>query len=307
MTDNRDMNIVVLSGGTSNERAISIRSGKAVTAALNELGHTAIYKDISEPNFSISKAVEGADLVIPMLHGAGGEDGSLQIELEALGVRYFGSEPKACADSFNKAICKKRLTEQGVLTPTWQVVNEDSFLKTSLRESKYVLKPIEGGSSIDMLIIRSQDDQPKPEVTQQLFQKYDKLLIEELINGREVTVAVLGDEALPVIEIIAPSGEEFDYANKYNGKTQEIPNPLTISGAVQKKLQSHALKVHNLIGCKGVTRTDMIIAEDGSIYVLEINTIPGMTNQSLVPKAAIANGMSMTELVSRMVELGLSE
>ncbi len=299
------MKILVLSGGTSNEREVSLRSGVNVMAALREAGFDIVEADPGAEGIDLAKLVQGVDLVIPILHGAGGEDGQLQAELEALGVRYLGSDSKASALAFHKHKTKQHLASRDIITPCGQLVSHDQFHASELKHKPHVLKPVDGGSSIDTHIAHH-PAASRAELLEPLFAKYGQLLLEELIVGHEITVGVLGDEALPIILIVPPAGGEFDYENKYNGKTSEIVAPLEVSPELTKRAQQLALDVHRELGLKHLSRTDMIITSEGQIYVLEANTMPGMTEQSLYPKAAQAAGMSMADLMKRLVELSMS-
>jgi D-alanine-D-alanine ligase len=297
--------ILVIAGGISNEREISLRSGQHVAEQLKKAGYDVILGDPQDKDFDLGVIGKGVFVALPMLHGQGGEDGLIQAELEKHGILYVGSRPKACQKRYSKDKCKVIMAEHGILTPAWQVVDKQQFDKSGLRESAYVLKPIRGGSSIDMLIVHNPDHQPVDEnYVMSLFEKYDHMLLEELIEGQEVTVGILGDKPLPLIQIIPPAGEEFDFTNKYNGKTTEIPNPPDISIEKQQEAQATALRMHEVIGCRDISRTDMIIAENGAIYVLEINTAPGMTEASLYPKAVQAAGINMPDFMETLVLLG---
>lgn len=299
--------ILVLYGGASNERAVSLLSGKNAANNLELAGYSVTLADTGLPNFDLAKATQGVDAVVPMLHGVGGEDGSLQLQLESLGVPYFGSGEDACARTFNKVDCKNILVAQGLLTPGWQVVTKQQFLISPMCAKPHVLKPIVGGSSIDTLIVPDPVNNPTPaHAIDTVFKHYKRMLLEELIAGQELTVGVLGDDPLPVILIVPPSGEAFDYENKYNGRTQEVVNPTAVPANVQNRAQLLALQVHKAMGCRHISRTDIILTPSGDMYVLELNTLPGMTSESLVPRAAAAAGISMTQLADTMVRLALA-
>jgi D-alanine-D-alanine ligase len=295
------MKILLLAGGRSNEREVSLRSGDNIEAALRKSGHDVRRLDPADKDFVLAEAVAGVDVVFPILHGEGGEDGVLQAELEKLNLPFLGSGSEAARLTINKLEYKKRLADSGILTPEWQMVNADDVREAGLIHQPFVLKPIEGGSSIDTFIVH--DPQRQALDFEEPLKRYGSMLLERLIEGQEITVGVLGDEALPVILIIPPSGEEFDYENKYNGKTQEITNPKQIPAGLQKEAQELALRVHRVMGCRHLSRTDIIITPGGSLYVLETNTIPGLTEQSLFPKAALGQGMEISDLVEKMITL----
>jgi D-alanine-D-alanine ligase len=295
------MKILVLSGGTSNEHEVSQRSGDNVESALRAAGHEVVRADPADKRFDLTKLVAGIDLVFPILHGEGGEDGVLQEQLERLRVSFLGSKAVASRLAFDKVAFKQLLVQHHIATPRWQVVTAKTFSSSDLIANPFILKPIDGGSSIDMLIVR---DPAQPlDSCKKLLAQYDKMLLEELIQGQEVTVSILGEQALPVVLIVPPAGEEFDYDNKYNGKSQEIVSPPEVAAAAQRQAQQLALRVHKLTGCRHISRTDIIIQPDGRQTVLEINTMPGLTVQSLLPKAAAATGLDMSALAQRLVEL----
>jgi D-alanine-D-alanine ligase len=299
------MKILILAGGTSNERDVSLRSGANVATATQALGHEVVRADPGEADFDLAHAVADIDVVLSTLHGAGGEDGTMQRVLERYGKPFVGSGSVASALAFDKSRYKERLvTEEGINLPEGVVVNKMAFEASPLIKSPFVLKPIKGGSSLDIHIVH--DVTKLPVTIDEVFARYGELLLEELIDGQEVTVGVLGDEALPLILIEPPAGEEFDYANKYNGKSRELTNPTTMSTELQRRAQELALKVHHLIGCRHLSRSDMIITPKGEIYLLETNTIPGLTEASLLPKAAAAAGITMAQLVERLLALALA-
>ncbi len=296
----------MLGGGESNEREVSLRSADSVAAALEESEYRVVRADPSDKDFKLEQLVATIDVVFPILHGVGGEDGSLQSRLEALGIPFLGSGSEAARLTFNKVLCKERLAEHGILTPNWEIVDRQTFARSDLARSSYVLKPISGGSSIDALVVHNPQHQQAMQTDfDKIFGRYGDMLLEELIEGQEITVAILADQPLPTILIVPPAGGEFDYNNKYNGKSQEIPRPDSIPNRLQEIAQRLAVDIHKLTDCRHLSRTDMIIAQNGAIYALEINTMPGLTKQSLFPKAVSAAGMTMTELVDRLVTMVL--
>lgn len=294
------MKIIVLEGGESAERDVSLRSGKAVYDALLLAGYETELLELTT-NLLPNSIIQYYDVAFPVLHGKYGEDGTLQQELDRLDIRYVGSGQEASRLCFNKDSYKKFLQTYDIVTPTGQIVNYDSFIESDLSKKPYILKPNDGGSSIDMLVARDPDLVTNDQLNH-VFSVNPQMLYEELVEGVEITVAVVGNRALQVIEIIPPQGKEFDYENKYNGETQELCPAVNVSPDIQNQAQSLALKIHNLTKCRHYSRTDMII-RDNEIFVLETNTLPGMTEQSLVPKAAAAAGLAMPELVSELVQL----
>lgn len=294
--------VIVLAGGDSDERDISLLSGAAVAEALTQAGHVVETVDPKDNLGSQLQRLQAADAVFPALHGAGGEDGVIQKFLEDKGITFVGSSSQASRICFDKLDYADLLKKNKILVPKAAKVDQIAFQQSKLSKSPYVLKPIDGGSSIDTFIVRDvgQADQ---EAIEQSFLKHKTMLLQELIEGVEITVAVLGDKPLTVIEIIPPQDAEFDYENKYNGKTQELCPPANVPIFAQTIVQTLALQVHQLTGCADMSRTDIIIDTSGLPYVLETNTIPGLTNQSLLPKAAAQAGMTMPQVCDYLVQL----
>ncbi|HVX48493.1 MAG TPA: D-alanine--D-alanine ligase [Candidatus Saccharimonadales bacterium] len=297
--------VIVLAGGTSDEREVSLRSGEAVRKALEKAGHHAEIVDTADGLDTLLPQLKQADVIFPALHGQGGEDGVLQKFLEDNGIDYVGSDSQASALCFDKARYDELLRENNLSTPNTELVKYQEYLRSELRRKPFVLKPNDGGSSIDTFIVR--DPAEADEITiKEAFGRHKILLLQSLIEGDEITIAILGDEPLPVIEIIPPEGAEFDYDNKYNGQTQELCPPMHVDINIQKKAQSLALQIHRLTGCRDMSRTDMIVTPSGELYVLETNTIPGLTDQSLLPKAAGEAGYDMPALCDKLVRLALA-
>lgn len=297
------MKVLVLLGGNSPEREVSLRSGTSVRDALTDGGHKVFIYDPQSGYEGLDKYAGKVDCVFPILHGAGGEDGQVQEELEKRGFKYLGSDSKTSKLCFDKVEFKKILNKLSISTPQSEVATKESFAKSALTGRPYVLKPVNGGSTIDAFIIRKPQTQS---IDAAVFDKYPRMLLEELIFGTEITVPVLGNKALPVIEIIPPEGKEFDYENKYNGATVEICPPKNVPQDKQKEAQSLAEKIHREVGARHLSRTDIIIDESGKLWVLELNTMPGLTSQSLFPKAAQEAGYSLEGLAEKFLELALS-
>ncbi len=297
--------VIVLAGGNSDERAVSLRSGAAVTAALTEAGYDVLQLDPAQPTPDYEKQIERSDVVFPALHGKGGEDGSIQAVLEAMHKPYVGADIAASEICFNKWDYKQKLLALGLPVPDGQLVDEAEFWQSHFVTEPFVLKPYDGGSSVDTFIMRDIANIDKTALSA-AFAKHGKMLLEELIEGQEITVPILGEEVLPVIEIIPPDGGEFDYENKYNDKTQELCPPVSVSAEIQKSARELALKIHQALGIRDLSRTDMLIDGSGKLFVLETNTMPGLPPQSLLPKAAAVAGYSMADLTSKLVENALN-
>lgn len=299
-----NLTIAVLCGGISSEREVSLMSGKCVQQALTAAGYNARLIDLKTSQVEASE-IAGCDVAFPVLHGKYGEDGTIQSQLEAMGIPYVGSDAKTSKVCFDKQAYKDFLYSHDIHNaPQGALIESEAIAAHPLIRKPFVLKPYDGGSSIDTFIVR---DLTTVDVAslQATVSKHGKMLLEELIEGYEITVAVLGNRALPVVEIIPPADQEFDYENKYNGATKELCPPLNVGKQLQLEAQQIALRIHEVTGCSGLSRTDMIVQKDGSIIVLETNTIPGMTEESLFPKAAKAAGYSFEELVAKLVELSV--
>jgi D-alanine-D-alanine ligase len=299
------MKILVLGGGDSPEREVSQRSAGAVANAARQAGFEVQEAD-PKNGFDVLDNLSKDTLVFPILHGAGGEDGSIQKQLEKRGLPYLGSDSRASADCFDKWITRDKLLAAGIPMPQAVKVDKQSYASEPLARQPHVLKVLRGGSSIGTLIMR----QPGPADSarlDELFGLDSEAVLEELIEGTEATVPILDKSALPVIEIVPPKDAEFDYENKYNGMSQEICPAKTINENIQTQLRELAEKVHLTMGARHLSRVDIMIDAQNNLYVLEINTIPGLTDQSLYPKAASVAGMGMPQLVAKFAELVQSD
>lgn len=297
--------ISVLAGGQSDEREVSLRSGAAVRAALERSGYQVAQLDPQNLDTRLSRQLAGSDVVFPVLHGKGGEDGRLQQWLEDRQLAFIGADAAASELCFDKWRYKQKLLVADVYVPRGVRVKQTDLWQSELARVPFVLKPYDGGSSVDTFIVRDPADCDKDQLAD-AFSRHPEMLLEELIEGSEITVGVLGDRVLPVIEIIPPVGGEFDYNNKYNGRSAELCPPQHISPAAQAAARDLALRIHHLCGVRDMSRTDMIVAPSGKLYVLETNTIPGLTDQSLLPKAAAQAGYDMPALCRTLVEFGLA-
>jgi len=294
------MRILVLGGGISPERQVSLRSAKAVAEAGRQAGFEILEADPADGLDVLDNLKD--TLVFPILHGKNGEDGVIQKEIEARGLPYLGSDSAASIACFDKWTTRLELLQHGIPMAEAALVDEKSYKSHPLNNIHHALKIVHGGSSIGTLIIR-QDESQDEQAVSEIFAMEDKAVLEKLIEGTEITVPVLDGKALPVIEIVPPKDEEFDYDNKYNGRTQELAPAESISQEIQAKARDLAEKVNAVMDARHLSRVDMMIDKQGELFVLEINTMPGMTTGSLYPKAAAAAGLSMPELVKRFVSL----
>ena len=298
------LKVVVLGGGNSSERPISLKSAKAVAGYLSAKGHKVSLVDPIGEIERYTKQLQTADVVFPALHGAGGEDGQVQAYLESLDIPFVGSGSVSSRLCFDKYKYLTLLQKNHILVPQTNLVTKQQFFASALKHAPFVLKPNQQGSSIGTLIVKKPKDYDEAHVNE-LFGSYGSMLLEPYISGQEITVGVVAKAALPVIEIVPPANQAFDYVNKYNGKTKEICPPENLAASIETQVKQLAVQIHNLCGCRHLSRTDMIV--DGqSIYVLETNTMPGLTDQSLLPKAAQADGIDMVELCSMLVNMALN-
>lgn len=345
------MKIVVLAGGLSTEREVSLVTGSGVCRALRKRGHRAILVDLflgienapealetlfdaedglcpeatitaQAPDLAAVQARRGdqspsrlgphvlelcalSDLVFLGLHGQDGEDGRVQAMLDLLGVPYTGSGHLASGMGMDKVVTKRMMDAAGIPTPKWQLLRygaEDVDRLTAELPVPCVIKTVGGGSSLGVYL--PEDRETLRAALTDVLQYGSTVLMEERIFGRDITVGVLGDRALPAVEIV-PASKEFDYAAKYQaGGAQELC-PAPITAEQQEQLGNLALKLHRVLGMQVYSRTDFIVDEAGNPWCLEINSLPGMTPASLVPKEAAAVGMSYEALCEEIVRLSL--
>jgi len=295
------MRVLIITGGISSERRISLMSAKEVKRALEEMGHSVGVFDLKKGLARLKKLAKGADVVFPVIHGEEGEGGDLQQFLSALEVPFVGGDPNGFKKGWHKIPFKRFCDKNNIPTPNWTIIKTKAdILKFGFPS---VLKASAGGSSREVVILKSKNDL-KDYLVNKLLKTNPALFVEEYLPGVEVTVAILGNKALPVVEIVPPEGEWFDYQNKYSGATKEIPNAPSISPAQRKLVQKIALKIHQSLNLGHYSRIDFMVS-DNKPYVLEINTIPGLTASSLFPKAAAAIGIPFPKLMDQLVNIAL--
>ena len=294
--------ITVLMGGMSAEREVSLDSGKACAKALNELGFDVTSLDAKDD--FIEKLIKNRpDKVFNALHGKFGEDGSIQGLLEHLKIPYTHSGILSSAIAMDKLTSKKIFKDAKINTPEYLVIKNLEDFKNSKIGYPCVIKPNDEGSSVGVYIFNELKKSNEDTIIS-LLKKYNFLILEKYIPGREIQVAVMGSKALGAIEII-PTRSFYDYEAKYSSsaKTKHII-PVSMNELDYKKILDMALEAHNILGCRGVTRSDFRYNESdkvNNIYILEVNTQPGMTNLSLVPEIANYNGISFNELVKWII------
>ncbi len=334
------MKIVVLCGGDSGEWVVSLASGDAVGQWLAQAGYEVVKLNPSKPEksfradepmapsqigarppdappdrkfdpsrvqkFLSALAKLAPDMAFPILHGGWGEDGRIQGVLEWVRLPYTGSGPLACALAMHKQKAKdiwasiSILTPRGVVIPQREIRNRRA-VEEALETLKLpaVFKPLHGGSTIGLTIVRKEGEIAA--AIQSVTELAEDLLIETFVNGREITATILGDEAMPLIEI-RPHEGFYDYHNKYTSGRSDYLCPAPLQDALGQQIQETALKAYRALDCRGFARVDFLLAPENQAFCLELNTLPGMTQHSLVPKAARAAGIEPPELVTRIVK-----
>ena len=299
--------IGVLMGGPSTEREISLKSGKAVYEALKQSGLHVIAIDIKtdsiEENIRLIESCK-IDCAFLALHGRFGEDGQIQEILEIIKIPYTGSGVLASRLAMDKVASRKIFQSNGLNVPKYKIVekascNSDWKVNNNLK-LPLVIKPATHGSSIGLSIIDKQED--LAQVVSLAFAFDERIMIEEYVEGREVTVGILKEQPLPVIEII-PKKRFFDYEAKYTPGMTDYEVPAKLEESVAREVKKAALSAHKLLGCSGCSRVDMILSKDNLPFVLEVNTIPGLTNTSLLPRAAKTQGIEFNELCLKLIKL----
>lgn len=292
--------LALVYGGDSAEREISLRSGQAVSAALDRLGFD--HQCFDGPQAVVDAARAGqVDTVFNMLHGRGGEDGCLQGALALCGMPVTGSGVLASALTMDKLQTKRVWRAVGLPTPEWQVAGkpDDADALADIVEFPVFVKPVREGSSVGMSRVLEPADLKAALVGALAHDR--TALIERMIQGPEYTAAILGDEALPLVRIATPR-EFYDFDAKYEAADTEYHCPSGLDSGREAELRSLALQAFGVLGCRGWGRVDFMLDDDGSPWLLEANTVPGMTDHSLVPMAAAADGMDFDQLVVRILE-----
>lgn len=293
------LNITVMLGGPSAEREVSLRTGAGVVKALNSLGHIVTEVDPKDSTFTLPKKT---DVVFLALHGTYGEDGVVQQELDKLGVPYTGCDSEASRVAFDKVLTKQRCIEAGIPTAKFVVVESDKMPWPMGWQPPVVVKPVRQGSSVGVQFVDRVADWSA--ALREAFRYDSQLLAEEKISGRETTVGILADAALPVVEVRPKSGS-YDYRNKYTAGNTDYFCPAEFDADTTRAIQQAALGAFRAIGGRDYARVDVMVRPNGEPIVLEVNTLPGMTETSLLPKAAAAVGMKYAQLCQRMIDLAL--
>jgi D-alanine-D-alanine ligase len=302
------LHIAVLMGGWSAERDVSLTSGNGVADALESRGHRVTRIDMDR-NVAARLADLSPDVVFNALHGTPGEDGTVQGMMDLMGLRYTHSGLETSVIAIDKELTKMVLVPHGIRMPEGKLVASESLYEADPLPRPYVLKPVNEGSSVGVAIVRDGGNYGDPIApdTEGPWQEFDRLLAEPFIPGRELTVAVLNDEALAVTELCPKSGF-YDYDAKYTDGLTEHVCPADIPESVRDAALDMALRAHRILGCRGASRSDFRWDDskgEAGLYLLEVNTQPGMTPLSLVPEQARYKGVDYAELVERLVEAAL--
>ncbi len=296
--------VAVLAGGTSCEREVSLISGKAVYDALSELGYPVFLLD-PVGDFIQRLHEENVTFVFIALHGTFGEDGTVQRLLEKEGIAYTGPGPEASELAFDKEAAQKIFEKEGVRIPPFTILRSEADISQKLPfEFPVVVKPTKAGSSVGVTIVREPSSYLK--ACKEAFKYSDAVLVDRYIAGRELTVGFLGEEALPVVEVIAKR-EFYDYEAKYKDTETRYEFPAKLTEAERRIVAEEAFKAYRALGAEVMSRVDLILGKDGLPYVLEINTIPGLTPKSLLPKAARAAGIHFPELCVKIMALSMAK
>jgi D-alanine-D-alanine ligase len=307
------MNVAVLAGGRSLERQVSLVSGARVADALERLGHRAALIDAGHDLVAQLRERE-PDVVFVALHGGDGEDGTVQELLEVLGLRYTGSRPAACVRSWDKVLAKELLRDAGVPTPDDLVFSESAVKELGAADAldvveerlgfPVVVKPACQGSALGVRFAASAAEVPGALIA--AFSYSAKVLVERYVHGRELAVSLLGDEPLPVVEAEPHEEDFYDFEARYTIGRTTFHCPAELDGGVEAEVQELAVRTAGALGLTGFARVDLLLdREDGALFVLEANAIPGLTETSLLPLAAEAAGIGFDAFVERSLELAL--
>jgi D-alanine-D-alanine ligase len=293
------LKITVMLGGPSAEREVSLRSGTEVALALRALGHEVHELDPQNNNW---KLPAGTDLVFLALHGTYGEDGTVQQQLEDLGALYTGCDPEASRVGFDKVLAKERFVAAGVPTARSTVIESAEAAWPMGWNPPLVLKPARQGSSVGLQFVERVSDWGQK--LGEALRHDSRILMEEKVSGTECTVGILGDQPLPILEVQVKAGV-YDYQTKYTPGTTDYFCPARFDAELTKRVQAAALAAFRAIGGRDYSRVDVIVKPSGEPMVLEVNTLPGMTKTSSLPKVAAAAGIGYAELCQQMVELAM--
>ncbi len=306
------MKVCILYGGTSSEREVSVNTGNSIYNSINQ-DYNVIKYDFDGNYDNLYNAIKNVDLVFIALHGGEGENGTVQRFLESKNIKFTGLNSKASKKAMDKDFVKLLCKKYNISTPNWCKVDHSRDL-TELRETfiasfgkGFVVKPVHEGSSFGITILKNPYNYNAFDEAIYKALKFSNgsdVMLEEYISGRELTVSVLNDNVLPIVEIV-PKGDYYDYKCKYTKLQSEYIVPAKIDKKTEELLCAYSLKIHKLTGCGVYSRSDFILSDNGEIFFLEINTLPGFTDTSLFPKAAKAFGLDYNDLINRIIKLSI--
>ena len=291
-------------GGPGEEREISLQSGKAIQLALESIGYKVLGITLESKLGDIISDLHSVDLVFLGLHGSIGENGTIQGFLESLGVKYTGSDPLSSAICMDKNISKIIARDSKVNTPNWEIVTRGQTLNEDNSEFPLVIKPNDQGSTVGLTIVH--DESELGPALNLAYNYSSSVMVEQFIEGRELTVTLIGGKALPVCEII-PSHELYDYECKYTSGMSKYVCPAEIDLDLTERIQEITERLFNVLKCRHYSRADFRLDHEDNLWFLEMNTLPGMTDTSLAPMAAKAAGFSFNDLIDRIVLQAWSE
>jgi len=294
--------IAVLMGGSSSEREVSLSSGKAMFAASAALGYDAISVEFKDDILSHLDTLKSVDIVLIALHGGIGENGRIQGMFESLGIRYTGSDALSSTICMDKHISKLLAEDVGIATPRWKRIRKGQSIYKNEFDYPFVVKPNSEGSTIGLTIVHNENDYDS--AVEEAFKYDDEILIEEFISGKEITVSIVGEDVLPIIEI-RPEHGLYDYECKYTKGMTEYICPAELNEDLTKRIKQTAFEVYKLLKCRHYGRVDLRLDNNNQHWFLELNTLPGMTDTSLVPKAAKATGISFEQLIGKIIKQSL--
>jgi D-alanine-D-alanine ligase len=295
--------IAILMGGNSPEREISINSGLAVVKACRNLGYTPITIEVDNNISDIVDPILSSDVVFSVLHGGDGENGVMQGFLDSLKVSYTGSGVLGSAICMNKSVSKTMVRAAKLPTPNWVLINKREKLENlDVLRMPLVVKPNDLGSTIGLTIVKNQEAWYG--ALDLAFQFSNEIIVEQYISGRELTAAIVGQTSLSLVEIIPQHGL-YDYECKYQEGMSSYECPAKLNESVSEKIRSMALEIYKILNCSDYGRVDFRLDDNNQPWFLELNTLPGMTSTSLVPKAAKADGHSFTNLIEMIINEAL--
>ncbi|MBC7292364.1 MAG: D-alanine--D-alanine ligase [Actinotalea sp.] len=311
----RTPEVLILAGGLSHERDVSLRSGRRVAEALRGAGVDVTVHDVDDTLLPALRE-RRPELVWPLLHGATGEDGSVRDVLEMLGLRYVGAGPRASRCAWSKPVAKTLASQAGVATPRFVTLPQSLFRELGAAEVlrtvldslglPLAVKPSRGGSALGVTLVRSAEDLPRAMVS--CFAYGDTALIEQAVDGTEVAVSVVdtgdGPRALPAVEIVTEGPYDYD-ARYFPGRTEYF-TPAGLDPATAERVAAAAVDVHRALGLRHLSRTDLLVDADGVPQFIDVNTAPGMTETSLLPQAAVADGLDLGSLYRSIVEIAVA-